>query len=255
MKLACVTDIHEDIASLERTFRMIEKMGCDEIACLGDIVGFSVPHYKYYESRDANACCKLVAQNAKYTVAGNHDHFAIRKLPTEAGGFHYPDDWYDLPYDQRKKRSGHKLWLYEHEELSALLNEQSKQWLHSLPESLIIDADNQKILISHFLSPDITGATTDFIFSGADFLSHEKLMKQTNSSLAFFGHMHSQGMCVIREGKEQIVFSRKLKFKPHLLGIGVPAIASNKHFSGFVVYNTTTQTIETFSLRSKFNLF
>ncbi len=43
MKLAIITDIHEDRVNLVKALRMIEKEACDEIACLGDIVGFSTP--------------------------------------------------------------------------------------------------------------------------------------------------------------------------------------------------------------------
>ncbi len=81
MKIAIISDIHEDYISLMQAVRLIEKKKCDEVICLGDIVGFSIPFYDYIETRNGSACVKWVKNNCKYTIAGNHDLYAVRKVP------------------------------------------------------------------------------------------------------------------------------------------------------------------------------
>lgn len=145
MKLALISDIHEDVVNLTKAFPLIEKAGCDEIACLGDIVGFSAPYYKYHDTRNANECIRLISKNAKYVLAGNHDHYAIRKLPEHIPGFELPKYWYSLPFHQRLEISERKLWLYEENELSALLSEKSAQWISELPEKLTMQTEHSHL--------------------------------------------------------------------------------------------------------------
>jgi Icc-related predicted phosphoesterase len=47
MRLAFISDIHEDVESLRRILRKAEKRGYDQLICLGDISGFSLPFYTY----------------------------------------------------------------------------------------------------------------------------------------------------------------------------------------------------------------
>ncbi len=254
MRLAIISDIHEDVVNLTKALRMIEKANCDEIICLGDIVGFSVPYYKYIETRNANRCISLISENVKYVVAGNHDHYAIRKLPTIVPGFNLPADWYELPFYKRKELAANQLWLFEDNELSALLDDQSKEYINNLPEMTTIQAENLKILLTHFLSPDITGITKNFIYTSGGFSSHHELMIGHEASLSLFGHTHQNGMYIFDCGNGNPIISKKTKISASLCSIGIPAIASSNGFSGFAILDTEKCSIEVRSIRPVFNL-
>ena len=60
MRLAVISDIHEDYLSLQKILQKAEAKGYDKLICLGDISGFSQPFYKYKKSRDASSCLQLV---------------------------------------------------------------------------------------------------------------------------------------------------------------------------------------------------
>jgi len=254
MKLGLISDIHEDIISLAKALRMLEKAGCNEIACLGDIVGFSTPFYTYHNTRNANECIRLVSENAKYVVAGNHDHFAVRKLPCNVPGFELPSNWYSLTFHQRLEISQRKLWLYEESELSALLNETSVDFLSHLPEMLIVNLGELKILISHFLYPDITGITTKFLTQTQDFVPHCQLMHDNNTKLALFGHTHQAGLFIVEKGSTQAQTVQKTRTNLNLCGAGIPAVASGKNYSGCAILDTNKQTLVSVSLKSRFQL-
>ena len=81
MKIGIISDIHEDIVSLKYIFKTFEKRRCDEIICLGDIVGFVGNYFYFSATRNASECLRLVRANCSHVLAGNHDLFAIKKLP------------------------------------------------------------------------------------------------------------------------------------------------------------------------------
>ena len=55
MILGFITDIHEDITSLQKAFKLLEQEKVDSIICLGDIIGFALPFYKNIPDRDADS--------------------------------------------------------------------------------------------------------------------------------------------------------------------------------------------------------
>ena len=68
MKYAIITDIHEDIVNLKFAFQKIEKLGCDQVICLGDISGFCAPHYHYYDTRNATECLQLIREKCEIII-------------------------------------------------------------------------------------------------------------------------------------------------------------------------------------------
>ena len=73
MRLAILSDIHEDYESLLKIVGKAEARGFDKLICLGDISGFSLPYYKYGDSRNAPACLALLREKCDTIIAGNHD--------------------------------------------------------------------------------------------------------------------------------------------------------------------------------------
>jgi len=254
MKLGIISDIHEDHLSLLKAMKILNKKQCDEIICLGDIVGFSVPFYKYYNSRNANECVSIVKANCKISVIGNHDLFAIRKTPSKAKTFMFPKNWYELEFDERKEISQYKIWLYEESELSAMLNKNSKQYLLQLPESVVAKYEKLNILFTHYLSPDITGSTKWFISDASDFQEHLQFIEESNCSYGFVGHAHIDGCLIVDNEKIKVRNFDSFTLKNKLQTVALPCIARGKHLNGLLIFDTNSLQLEIVSLQSKWEI-
>jgi len=255
VKIALISDIHEDYVSLIQAAAIIEQQKCDAVVCLGDIVGFSVPYYDYLNTRNANACINWVKQNCKYVIAGNHDLFAVRKIPrSKVRHFKFPDNWYQLPFDERQAIAKEKLWLYEEDELSALLTHENETYINQLPEIIFEDTSTCKSLFSHFIYPDLTGSYREFVYSYKDIVKHLKFMKDNNCTLSFVGHMHVDG-CFKISGNEIIkcAMGKKMALS-NFDWVSIPAISSSRVRNGFLIWDTKNQTIEPVSISKRFKL-
>ena len=156
MKLGLITDIHEQAASLERVLASAHRLGCNEIACLGDIAGFDHDLYPADQGRSASECVRMVKENCRWVVGGNHD----RESPAPRQD----------------------------------LTEADFEYLSSLPDSLIIKPDTSKILLSHYLYPDFTGPSMVFIRRLNQLEDLFEYLTEQEISLAFAGHDHPAGM-------------------------------------------------------------
>ena len=158
MKLGIISDIHEDRVRLAEALHLMDKKNCNEIVCLGDIVGFGIPSFGYLNNRDASECIRMVRDNCKYIVTGNHDLFPAKKIPLFKAGFEYPEDWFNLDYKKRKQLASEYVFLNEENELDTLLSIEELAFLKSLPEFLVMEAGDLQILLSHYLHPDLSGS-------------------------------------------------------------------------------------------------
>ncbi len=251
MKIALISDIHEDYPGLIKAARLIERHRCDEVVCLGDIVGFSVPFYNYFDARNANQCVRWVKENCRLTIAGNHDLYALRKIPiSPVRGFSYPANWYQLPFSERSKLASGSLWLYEDNELSALLDADSREFLLALPEEIIAEYHGIRCLFTHFIHPDATGSATRFLLQFNDLIPHLDYMIQNHCALSFSGHMHCDGLMKTFHHHDLITkgFNRKVKLAS-TDWIGLPSVAGTKNSGGFMIWDTVQQSVEAVSLR------
>ncbi len=73
MHVAVISDIHGNRHALDAVLAAADDHGCDEVWCLGDIVGYGA---------DPNGCCATVRRFASVCLAGNHDLAAIGALST-----------------------------------------------------------------------------------------------------------------------------------------------------------------------------
>jgi len=69
-----ISDLHSNLAALETALADLKAEGCEEIVCLGDIVGYGP---------DPNACVERVEAECAVTILGNHDQAALGDLDTE----------------------------------------------------------------------------------------------------------------------------------------------------------------------------
>src|SRR5438477_282703 len=74
MRVAIVSDIHGNRHAFEAVLDAIEESECEEMWCLGDLVGYGA---------EPDACVELARRHAAICLAGNHDLGVIGVLPLE----------------------------------------------------------------------------------------------------------------------------------------------------------------------------
>ncbi|HUO74313.1 MAG TPA: metallophosphoesterase family protein [Solirubrobacteraceae bacterium] len=74
MRIAIVSDIHANRQAFEAVLDAIEASDCEEMWCLGDLVGYGA---------DPDACVELARRHAAVCLAGNHDLGVRGSLPLE----------------------------------------------------------------------------------------------------------------------------------------------------------------------------
>jgi predicted phosphodiesterase len=74
MRIAVVSDIHGNRQAFEAVLDAIEDSDCEELWCLGDLVGYGA---------DPDACVTLSRDHAAICLAGNHDLGVRGTLPLE----------------------------------------------------------------------------------------------------------------------------------------------------------------------------
>ena len=252
MKIGFLADIHEDLPGLHKALAIFNKLKCDEIICLGDIAGFSYPHFRHRKKRNASECLRLVKESCSLVIPGNHDLFACKKVPATDFGFDYPANWYSLDFSSRKALAEGKIWVYEDTELEANYSEKDREYLRSLPEFSIRQIDNYNVLFSHHLYPDLTGSSTTLLPDEDLQLAHFGYMKDKTCDLSFFGHNHVEGIWLLRNGEAQLEDNFNAKNRPGPTAIGVPCIANGKNKPGIAVFDSHSGIINSQSLYSFF---
>ena len=72
MRYGIVSDVHSNLEALQTVLTELDKLGIDELVCLGDIVGYGP---------SPNECCTILRERRCMSIAGNHDEAAA----TESG--------------------------------------------------------------------------------------------------------------------------------------------------------------------------
>lgn len=249
MKIAIIAGIHEDIKNLEKALEMIKGVQCDEIVSLGDIVGYSVPFFGFYKSRHAHKCVDLVKQMTSISIVGNHDLFAIEKLPKERG-FDYPENWYSIEYADRIKIGKDKVWIY-HDELPAILERQDFDYLSTLSEYHIEKYLDETCMFSHYVKPNLVGDTQFVIEQAEDLTDHFDFMNEYGVKYSFVSHDWIEGLRFITASKIDSLGYGKFELPSEPTVIGVPWVANGTPSNGFVIVDTETNEIECVPLNSK----
>ena len=139
MRLGVVAGIHEDVTRRQQALDVLSEAGWEAIACLGDIVGYSVPYYGFLKYRDAHHTVQLVKRHCQYVVVGNHDLYAVRKLSTQQQVFAYPANWYALDWVTRRELARDQVWLL-------YANRKTRNRIRGLPfVSRSIDVDSRSL--------------------------------------------------------------------------------------------------------------
>ncbi len=247
MLIAIISDIHDDILNLEKALNFIHKQSALKIACLGDIVGYTKKYFETSHKRNANACIELVRQHCDFVVAGNHDKAAIGEFPGNIKDIGLPDDWFDLSEDKQFESSGGMLWTYDDHEPDIL--PESHNYLKSLNEFEIMDADGSQIMLSHYPFPDLTGFRSRFIGFAEELKDHFEFMKRKKCHLAFSGHRHVEGMMMAGKAFIKEGGFTKHKLTGDILWVDGPCITSGKRESGLILFDSQSMEAEAVSLK------
>lgn len=101
MRLAVISDIHADLASLERALVAIDASGVDEVWCLGDIVGLG--------GRDASEVVNVVRERCALVLGGNHDAWVAGTMALEI--LPLPRQRLELSWQRAQLNEAQLAWL------------------------------------------------------------------------------------------------------------------------------------------------
>ena len=253
MRIGLICDIHEDVQSLKEALRQLEKRNCDELICLGDIVGYDIACHGPGPKRNPSTCIAAVKSNCRYVVAGNHDLFALKKIPQSVHAFQYPSNWYQLSLDDRRALSGNRVWLYETESSTTRLNRSERKYLESLPEHIVLKCDNLNIYLSHSLHPDLTGTLMLHPHNPWELREHLQILKGNGCLYGFSGHMHPNGIFIGRENDIREISFGELKLEQNPAQYSCPGIADSRGRQGYTIVDCAKMAIETFKLNENRN--
>lgn len=151
MRYAVISDIHGNREALDTVLEKVELLGCDKIACLGDVVGYGA---------DPGYCLDRIRDVCDFVVAGNHDFAALGKI--------------SIDYFNAHARQA-TLWTREQ------LSPDQRKYLESLP--LVVIDDKVTFVHGSLDSPQLF----DYIQTSYDaFLT----MEQMQTKICFIGHSH-----------------------------------------------------------------
>lgn len=74
MIVALVSDVHGNRHALEAVLEDVAERGCEELWCLGDLVGYGA---------EPDACVTLLREHAAVCLCGNHDLAVTGELPVD----------------------------------------------------------------------------------------------------------------------------------------------------------------------------
>lgn len=242
MRIALITDIHEDIIRLEKALAVLQSEGYDQLICLGDVTGFSPLYYGH--RADAEACVSLLKEHATITLAGNHDLFTCRRLPSNHDELGIPSDWYTLSPSIRKAISAGRHWLYE-DETESELSAGGLCFLQQLQEYQVVEDQYGRYLFSHFLKPDLCGIRRRFPASVYGMRHHFRFMKQQACNLSFIGHAHPPGPAVTKWMWWSNPMTDSYLLKNNKQIVICPALVSGQNASAGIIFDTAKSEIKT----------
>lgn len=237
MRIAIVSDVHEDVVSLKKVLRRIDRCGYDRLVCLGDISGFSLPFYKYGKTRDASACLSLLRGRGALIVPGNHDYSAAQRVPVCVGSHRLPKNWYQMTFEQQVELTEGKIWLHK-DDLEPGYSDEEIAYLRSLPEFEVMDVGEYRVLFSHYAYPNLAGFEKGFYAWEADFKEHFKFMDENNCGVSFTGHAHSRGFYLVRPQSFRHYSYRSVYLKDEPLCVGIPPVTSHRIRRGFCMLDS-----------------
>jgi predicted phosphodiesterase len=256
MNIGIITDIHENVDMLREAIKLAVVHKCDELVCLGDIVGYDQRFYSCNTKRSAKTCLDLIRSNCRWIMAGNHDLFAAGRMPAYSNGFEYPDKWFMMNAEERKKASRGKVWCYEGDAPNDL-GEDELLFLKSLPEYITTSVSGLNCLFSHYIFPDFSGSTTRYIKRNHQLKGHWEFMNLHEIKFSFSGHSHTSFTGFAYQGKKNgagsflkaihSVPSDSFNLGDERVVILLPPLAGEKGRTGFSIIDSDSMKLNIIS--------
>jgi predicted phosphodiesterase len=208
MKYAIIADIHSNLEALEVVLDDIKAQKCDQIVCLGDIVGYGA---------NPKECLQIVRELNIPCVKGNHDEYCSTDNPMEGFNPHAADA---IAWTRRQ------------------LSDEEKQFLKELKYIRLIH--NFTIVHATLDVPQRWGYVFDKLMAAASFTYQ-------NTNVCFFGHTHVP-LAFIRDSVVRGGTYSKFKVEPdkkYFVNVGsVGQPRDNNPKAGYVIYDMDEMTIE-----------
>ena len=158
MKTAVFSDIHANPAAFRRAINSARRLGCKNIICCGDIVGYGY---------DPNECIEICKRYNIECVKGNHDAALVGELSL---------DWFNH-YAAQGIISNRPL-----------VTEENKKWLANLPYRIEKQFGDTKVAFSHgtYALPE-QFRYIDGMYSA---IVEMDLIRKNGIDALFIGHTH-----------------------------------------------------------------
>jgi len=250
MKIGIISDVHEDAIRLQESIKSLEKLGCDEYVCLGDISGFDPRFYSYIYSKDFKYCMDMIKSYCKIIIPGNHDLFHLKRIPENNPEFQFPNDWYELPIEIRRKLGGKYVWLYE-KEYPINSSYFDENVFSNFDSQIVVTYDGLSILFSHSITPDLSGMMRKKPRKKHDFFKHLENIENKQCLIGISGHLHPNGLLKVDRKKIYNPKFTKLDIpSDKITQFIVPCVADGMQDNGYTILDTINLSIESFPLRT-----
>ncbi|NJB69284.1 putative phosphodiesterase [Desulfobaculum xiamenense] len=152
MKLAVLSDIHGNLNAFEAVLADMDAVGVDEIASLGDIIGYGP---------NPDDCVALLRSRTSLSVLGNHEHGVLRER--------------------------HRVWFGEKPRIAveitaALISADTRAYIASLPRAIVF----RGMRFVHGYPPD----SPYFYLYAADEERLARTFARLAEDICFVGHTH-----------------------------------------------------------------
>ncbi len=163
MRIAVISDVHANLPALRAVLDDVAAIGCDEMWCVGDIVGRG-PH--------PNEVVDLIRQLEIPAVQGNWD---------EAVGMarEHPGSIWATPEDEAAGRTSVD-WTV------ATMRDEHRAWLRQLPTTLRVSMDGRSVLLFH----GTPLKQNEYLWADRPSRAYARIASDEGDDLFCFGHTH-----------------------------------------------------------------
>lgn len=214
MKYAIISDIHANLAALERVLADAARYGVDQVVCAGDVVGYGP---------DPAGVIRVLRERSIPTVMGNHDAAVVGWRDTD-----------DMIGSAKEGTARHRRELGEGDLV----------WLSSLP--YVYEGDGFAVAHANFRAPE----GMDYIHTKLD--ARDSIFSR-DEKILFVGHTHVEALYRVgfvsdphypdSEQLEPHDFKMDDKWM-YVINVGSVGYPRVKPYSSYVIYDSTTGEVQ-----------